>query len=468
MILFDILLCVLILPFTPFIYIYNYFYDRRLPFVCSSKSAFDICIGILQSNSTEHGIIASPNEYTDVWTRDAFFSLMGLCHVGLGYVSETTILALSKFQRKDGLIPLYIGSGDACAKLICRVKAQGKVKAVYGDSKTGDVVTDSCFQYIILAGKCKASEKAWNYMQQYVKNGLIYEQGLGSWMDTINHDGHVMYTNMLYFKAAETLGYSTGSIKRKIYEKLWNGKFFKCSTTIESFDQVGNALAIKWLGVTQAQKDSIINYRKKYFTKGLVNPPCWPLVGNVYLPCYMIGNQRYHNFGWSWVNLLFISIMDDPNELALFTQEIRERGTVYEIYDEMGPVNQLFCVSQPEFSEAAGMYLMCQNKKASFFYTNEKKKYDESNEQNELYKWLGFIFTAMSGILQAIRSLVINDGTLSFWAQVSVIVGALFQILFFALNGNWQFILIQIGIIVLSSINIYDIGINRPDYFFDL
>jgi len=48
---------------------------------------------------------------------------------------------------------------------------------------------------------------------------------------------------------------------------------------------------------------------------------------------------------------------------------IQERGTVYEIYDEFGPVNQLFCVSQPDFSEAAGMYLMCQNKKASLIYT---------------------------------------------------------------------------------------------------
>jgi len=130
MILFDILLCILILPFTPFIYIYNYFYNRRLPFLCSSKSAFDICIGILESNSTEYGIIASPNEYTDVWTRDAFFSLMGLDHVGLGFVSKITMTTLTKFQRKDGLIPLYIGSGDAYTKLICRAKAQGKVLRV--------------------------------------------------------------------------------------------------------------------------------------------------------------------------------------------------------------------------------------------------------------------------------------------------------------------------------------------------
>ena len=57
-----------------------------------------------------------------------------------------------------------------------------------------------------------------------------------------------------------------------------------------------------------------------------------------------------------------------------------------------------------------------------------KKKYDESNEQNELYKWLGFIFTAMSGILQAIRSLVINDGTLSFGLSViDVIVAQCFK-----------------------------------------
>ena len=205
-------------------------------------------------------------------------------------------------------------------------------------------------------------------MQQYVRDGLIYEEGLGSWMDTVYLKGNVLYTNVLYYKAARTLGYN--NIAEKIKERLqclWNGSYFNCSTSIKSFDQVGNALAIKW-GIADEKKNSIIKYRKQYFTKGLSNPPCIPPVQDIYLPCYMIGNQNYHNFGWTWVNLLFISVMKDETELQKFRKEIQDRGTVYEIYENDKPVNQLFCVSQPDFSEAAGMFLLCSNQEVKVIF----------------------------------------------------------------------------------------------------
>ena len=192
-------------------------------------------------------------------------------------------------------------------------------------------------------------------MQQFVKDGLIYEEGLGSWMDTVNHEGNVLYTNVLYYQSAKVLGKDYTSIRSEIYNKLWNGRYFHCSSTVKSFDQVGNALAIMY-NMTE-RKESIIQYRKDYFTLGLQNPPCMPKVTNIYLPCYMIGNQHYHNFGWSWVNLLFLSVMDS-SDLDVFTKEIEKRGTIHEIYTDYGPVNQLFCRSQPEFSEAAGMYVL--------------------------------------------------------------------------------------------------------------
>lgn len=355
----DILVSILILPFTPFIYIYNWFLNKKIEKVCSKETAFNISLNILKNNATEYGILASPNEYTDVWTRDAFFAIMGLDSIGMTTAKDATLLTLRKFQREDGLIPLYVGTGQACAKLICRAQPTGPIHATYGDSKTGDVVTDSCFQYIIMMGDSPSSRKAWNYMQQYVKSGLIFETGLGSWMDTVYHKGFVLYTNVLYYKAAETLGYDTEYIKKRLYEEFWNGSYFKCSSSIDSFDQVGNALAIKWI-VSDAT--SIIEHRRKYFVYGLTNPPCIPNVKTIYYPCYMIGNQKYHNFGWTWVNLLFLSVMKDTGELKLFEKEIQERGTVYEIYEEYGPVNQLFCRSQPDFSEAAGMYLLCSNK----------------------------------------------------------------------------------------------------------
>ena len=460
----DLFICFILLPFVPFIYIYNFFLDRRSPVKCTKNTAYNICLEILRKNNKSFGILASPNEYTDVWTRDAFFSIIGLNSKGYDW-GENTIETLTKYQRLDGLIPLYVGPGDACSKLICRAKPNGKIKATYGDSKTGDVVTDSCFQYIILVGECEASKRAWDFMQQFVKNGLIYENGLGSWMDTVYHSGHVLYTNVLYYRAAIVLGKNkvADTIKSRLFETLWGGSYFYCSTSIKSFDQVGNALAIKWSLTDQAKKDSIITHRKKHFRLGLVNPPCLPKVDNVYLPCYLIGNQEYHNFGWTWVNLLFLSVMNDSEELKIFETEIKKRGTMYEIYADYGPTNQLFCRSQPDFSEAAGMYLMCSKKPATNINFNifDVEEEETLEDTSEIFKWLGFGFVAASGIIQAIRALTIADGTLSFWSQMSVIVGSIFQTIYFFLKANWQFILIQLGIIVLSCINIYDVVQSR-------
>jgi len=77
--------------------------------------------------------------------------------------------------------------------------------------------------------------------------------------------------------------------------------------------------------------------------------------------------------------------------------------------------------------------------------------------------WLknaSLFFMALSGILQLIRSLVIQDGTLSFWSQIAVCIGAGCQIgdyIAESMKKNWQFILISSGIIVLAVVNIISI-----------
>jgi len=323
----------------------------------STEDAKDICEKILKNNWHSNGYWASDAGYTDVWTRDSFFSLQ----MGKGDKTQEYVNILEYYQRDDGLIPLFIGKGNACCKLFCGEKATGVIKPRYTDVKTFDPVTDSCFQYIILKGQqTDETQEAWDYMQKRVKCGLIYEEGLGSWMDTVKHRGHVLYTNMLYYKAAGIMDKNMQpKIRENIIDKLWSGEYFKCSTDISSFDQVGNALAILWGVADNYRIKSITTYRKKHFTEGINNPPCLPLVRKVFLPCYALSNYNYHNYGWSWVNLLFMYASKDFNDLSEFTKIIKKYGTIHEIYTCRKPVNRLFCESQPNFSEAAGMYLLC-------------------------------------------------------------------------------------------------------------
>ena len=79
MFLLDILLSLLLLPLSPVFYITNIFLVSNGRFRNTQSSAFDICLYIIRQNAINRiGIMASPNEYTDVWTRDAFFAIIGL------------------------------------------------------------------------------------------------------------------------------------------------------------------------------------------------------------------------------------------------------------------------------------------------------------------------------------------------------------------------------------------------------
>jgi len=477
MFLLDILLSLLLLPLSPVFYITNIFLVSNGRFRNTQSSAFDICLYIIRQNAINRiGIMASPNEYTDVWTRDAFFAIMGLSkHYATHRAISTTIDSLERYQRSDGLIPLYIGSGSACSKLVCHSKTTGAPKPHYGDAKTGNMVTDSCFQFIILKkGQGTACVKAWDVMQPFVRNGLVYEEGLGSWMDTVYHKGHVLYTNVLYYQAAKMMNKDVEMIRKRLFEVLWTGEYFNTSSTLTGFDQVGNALAIHYGIVDDSKRSSIIKYRLNHFKQGISNPPCLPLATPIYLPCYTIGNYNYHHEGWSWANLLFISVMDREDretELQQFTNSVQRYGTMLEIYNAKGqPTKQCLCDSQPDFSEGAGMYLLCCDKKDTGIDFNKTSQQMNRVKRvtcftvKEMIKNIGFILIVLSGILQAIRCITIANGTLSFWAQTLVIASALFQGSYFYLMKNWQFILIQVGIVVVTAINLNDIIHARDDF----
>lgn len=340
-----------------------------------NKNSMDICHQCIDKNTKrlqtgDELIWASSKNYTDMWTRDVFFTIFQHSKGSVVRVVQT----LAKYQREDGLIPLYIGQGNACLKLFCNQKPSGRVFAYYNDAKSGDEPTDSCFQFIIMAFECQLNVelrdhivKAWEYGQRNRNNKLVHEFGLGTWQDTIKHHGNVLYTNVLFYQATQYLyPRLSETIKNSIIKHLWNGFFFKASTSNDSFDQVGNALAILYNIAPKPAK--ILEIREQYFQEQ------WPPPNKkidlrkqtsrpgfewyeIYLPCYLIGNAKYHNgWCWSWVDLLFLKI--SHGSIAKWSDKIQEYGSMYEVYDQHGsPIDVLLYQSQPDFSEACGLYL---------------------------------------------------------------------------------------------------------------
>lgn len=360
----------------PFRWLWQLCTSKKMPKNISSKDPVDICRESILGNIKGGLLYASSQDYTDMWTRDTFFASMGIANPGI------FVDTLAKFQRQDGLIPLFVGRGNACCKMFCGQKDTGPIKATYTDVKTGDYPTDSCFQFIIMASKmypekCRA---AWSFMQKHFlrKNDvLIHDNGLGTWQDTIKHYGHVAYTNILYYQATKVLWPDNPSkwmpIKKAIIHKLWTGSYFKCSTTNQSFGQVDNALAILYEIAPSPQ--SIIDIHQKYFNwkspPNIMIPPTKPAFAwyQVYLPCYPIGNSEYHrSWAWSWPFLLMkkaIHYTTHKLDYSDISQAISQYSSLYETYDKDGPVYRVLYKSQPNFSEACGLFLDLVKKKIS-------------------------------------------------------------------------------------------------------
>ena len=361
----EILFFLLLTIIWPFRWLWQQCSSKKMRPKSRTEPAWKICQESIRNNIQNSLLWASSKDYTDMWTRDTFFAAFGMAPA----VVRPFIDMLAKYQREDGLIPLYIGRGNACCKMFCSTRPSGPVKPVYADAKTGDCPTDSCFQFIIMAHdiypeKCRL---AWEFMQTKVRNLLVYESGLGTWQDTIKHNGHVAYTNILYYKAT-TLIYPGRArvILAQLQNKLWTGQYFKSSTTNASFGQVDNALALLY-GIAPVTK----GIRNILSTQTWTSPPNivpgssekpfkWY---EVYLPCYPIGNAEYHrSWAWSWVYLLVRKALNDTN-LEKCEEQIKKYGSLYETYDITGPVKRVLYQSQPNFSEACGLYLDIVQKK---------------------------------------------------------------------------------------------------------
>ncbi len=334
---------------------------KKLSTKPSKDSAVEICQNSLAVNLRTPLLWASSQDYTDMWTRDTWIASWGMDSRSVRPLLE----CMARYQREDGLIPLFIGRGDACCKLFCKRRPYGPAKPVYADAKTGNCPTDSCFQFIMMAHKLYPREckRAWDFMQTKVKDGLIYENGLGTWQDTIKHRGHVAFTNILYHRACSLLyPERADAILKQLIRKLWTkNRYFKASTTNNSFGHVDNALALMYNIAPETK------FLRKQLSKfGWTSPPNTMLGSSeapfkwyeVYLPCYPIGNSDYHTrWAWSWVFLLVKKALNDT-DLWDVNQQIKKYGSLYETYDENGePVCRLLYKSQPNFSEACGLYL---------------------------------------------------------------------------------------------------------------
>lgn len=376
------------------------------------KKIYDLILADLRMCYQNDSFIASPINFQNYWGRDTFWSLLGMMH-GPSQEIEMTKKSLTlflKFQRKDGKIPRkIIFDFDLLKRIGISIRRpslfplyNSPLKTFYSLDENLLFVVAFC-KYIDVHNDFDFARRNFDrvaralhffYDHNLVRNELLYEFGLGNWMDTILKRGHVLYTNCLWFGALENFQRLSEKldqddhkqfpdcnyVKKRINDLFWN-KFDQYYVDAisqdfkqkEYFDTSANTLAL-FFGISDQEKSKIIcdKIDKLKSEAGLhpINYPAYPF-RKVNPLTYIFGIQKYHNgISWSWVEVMIALVFAqngyDGKAFEIYNslgKLIVENDGLHETYNLNGtPFDHKLWKSAIPFAWSAGLFLLLDNK----------------------------------------------------------------------------------------------------------
>ncbi len=344
-------------------------------------------------------ILASLVNFSDFWARDTFWALPGVLTLGDYEVAKNSFELFLKYQKPNGLIPRkialdYNGFNYLFKKSIKRKKPRAFYK---GNIPLSDYV-DGNSLFIIALDKYLTETRDFNFAKENfekikkiiewydskLKDGFVKEYFLANWMDTIFKNGHVLYSNVLYYQALKSFSEICEMLQRDdlagIYEKryleikdkingqFWNGEFFDDELGRHKyFDVAGNAAAC-FFEIASPEKAKAVFHKLESIKKEKLFPTVSPLYPfwKINPLLYLMGFPQYQNgISWLWIDILAVGAMKKygfHEEALKHFQEICEiivkNNAVYETYWPDGrPFEKLLWKSAVPFAWASGIFL---------------------------------------------------------------------------------------------------------------
>lgn len=367
------------------------------------SKAYVVAQQALHSCTVPEGIIAGTHHFVDLWARDALFATFGANVSGQQEASAQTIETFLRFQRSDGLVPYRIlRSPTSWNKYRGRPTYFAAPRPNYRSHQSGGLVPDGGLLAVIAAREYgqqtgdKTRLGAWyeqlsRAMAWYTKRGegtLVGEWVQCEWADSILKAGHVLYTNVLYWKALGDMAWISGETNNRnekkkfllmqarigeaINKTFWNGTYFADWVDWrrqDYFSSLSNMLAVVFGLADAEQSRLILAFAKAHCVKGWTletNYPAYP-IWRVQPLNYLVGMGDYQNRGCLWMQpgLLYAIALKRTGKAreaqAVFGQierKINEFGSVFEVYEKTGePVQRPWYTSEYPFAWSAGLFL---------------------------------------------------------------------------------------------------------------
>ena len=372
----------------------NEFKDAKLNIKNKRKHCIELAFNTIYKNRRSNlMILAGQSFYSDMWTRDAFITSLGLfAHNKNMEIMKKILQVQSKNIRSDGLIPLRVGKKSYFTRFLLGFHSGKDNVPVYEDDKAFSVPTDSNPQFIIMAWLYYKFTKdiklinsisdqiilAYDYMLKCTDNKLLQGTYFHSWYDTFAFNGPDLFSNVLYLYSIKCFDNLVNLNKKVKYNELkfdydevynifmnnfWNDKYLKIAPDIDVMETAGNSLAILFNILNKNQALKIMNYIEKN-NKYKIMPVTIPKIPkeHLWIPGYFVGMEGYHNDRlWLWPHNIYMGARKKLN-LELKYDNVEKVTTKYNMFFEnlnykIEPYTHWFQNTEKHFSESCGSYL---------------------------------------------------------------------------------------------------------------
>jgi GH15 family glucan-1,4-alpha-glucosidase len=380
--------------------------DRAL-----SVATRDLCAAVeprrLSTGQTKLVVNAGWRHFREPWARDFGFASYGLLVLGRFQAVRECLEAFLIYQKPNGQFPIKIHATDVVDRYLhaffqkeqpgerpIRPKYLSGHRTVSLDGNALLVV--AALNYARRSGDVgfvqthwKALKRAVLWLEEYAvdEDGLLFQRGFADWADTVNRRGHILYTNVLYWKAvkemaeaaplvndrandmAAYLSQKADLLQRSIRAHFWRPDlgYYVTSLDFDNLSSAGNLLAIAWGLADPRHSQRILDAMERF---RMAQPVPTRVVHRAYprrtiaLENRLSGLSTYHtDAAWLWLGAWHVIALARMGRLST-AQGLFERmgrvivrdGQIHEVYTPDGRfLSRFWYTSEAPLTWSAGM-----------------------------------------------------------------------------------------------------------------
>lgn len=361
------------------------------------------------TNSLSKKILhAGYRNFFESWARDFGFAAYGLLALKLYDTVKETLEGFLWHQTSEGQLPVKLHSVHHITRFLHSflgreqpIETILRPKYISGHGAPS-LDGQGILVIAVLAYTEETKDKAflqthWEQLQRamlWLKNhhtfpedALLHQGAFADWADSIARRGHVLYTNVIYWKALTEMARAAASLElheesaryaseadkvsHAIHTQFWHPDlgYFVTSDKLHQLSSDGNLLAIAWGLATTRQAESILRIMEE---AGMAEPvptrvvyPSYP-VELIALENLLGRVPNYHtDASWLWIGawhviaLVKTGHMDEAHELvARITAVIVRDKQVNEVHRPDGePLSSMWYKTESPLSWNAGMII---------------------------------------------------------------------------------------------------------------